>query len=114
MSVFAKTANRINLAFWGLLETIGFAFKVLGVLALLAGFIWISEQTLNFMRNDYWQPKSLFSAIPDSVITWIVAAGDLAGVSGQIAGILTWMPLSVAALLTGVCFLLVGRLLARR
>jgi hypothetical protein len=65
MSVFAKTANRINLAFWGLLEAVGFAFKAIGVLALLAGFIWISEQTLNFMRNDYWQSKSLFWAIPD-------------------------------------------------
>jgi hypothetical protein len=101
MSVFAKTANRINLAFWGLLEAVGFAFKAIGVLALLAGFIWISEQTLNFMRNDYWQSKSLFWAIPD-------------GVSGQIVAFLTWMPLSVAALFSGVFLVSVGRLLARR
>jgi len=114
MSVLAKTANRINLAFWGLLEAVGFAFKVVGVLALLAGFIWISEQTLNFMRNDYWQSKSLFWAIPDGVRAWLVSVGDLAGVSGQIVAFLTWMPLSVAALFTGVCLVAVGRLLARR
>jgi len=96
-----------------MLETVGFVFKMLGLLILLAGFISISEQTLNFMRYDYWQAKSLFQAIPDSILTWIVTVGDLAGVSGQIVAFLTWMPLALAALLTGVCFLVVGRVLAR-
>jgi hypothetical protein len=65
------------------------------------------------MRYDYWQPKSLFWVIPDSILTWIVTVGDLAGVSGQIVGFLTWMPLALAALLGGVCLVLLGRLLAR-
>jgi hypothetical protein len=113
MSVFSRTANRINITFWAILEAVGFVFKMLGLLTLLAGFISISEQTLNFMRDDYWQSKSLFWAIPDSILTWIVTVGDLAGVSGQIVGLLTWIPLSLAALLTGVGLLLLGRLLAR-
>ena len=113
MSALENTANRINLAFWGLLEAIGFAFKVTGLLALLAGFILIAEQTLNFMRNEYWQAKALLWAIPDNVLAWIVTVGDLAGVSGQIVSFLTWLPLSAAVLIGGVCMFLVGRLLAR-
>jgi len=113
MSVFTRTANRINIAFWGFLETVGFIFKVAGLMSLLAGFISVSEQTLNYMRTDYWQPKSLLWAVPDTLLAWIVTVGDLAGVSGQIVSSLAWMPLSLAALLTGVCFFLVGRVLAR-
>ena len=113
MSVLSRTANRVNLAFWGLLEAVGFVFKMTGLLALLAGFISISEQILAFMRDDYWQPKSLLWAVPDSILVWIVSVGDLAGVSGQFVSFLAWVPLSLAALLAGVVLFLVGRLLAR-
>ena len=113
MSVFTATANRVNLAFWGLLEAVGFAFKVTGLLSLLAGFISISEQTLNFMRNDYWQPKSLLWAVPDGILAWIITVGDLAGVSGLIISFLAWMPVSIAALVAGVGLLLLGRVLSR-
>jgi hypothetical protein len=113
MSVFSRTANRINLAFWGLLETLGFAFKVTGILALLAGFVVISEQALNYMRTDYWPSESLLWALPGGVRVWIVHVGDLAGVSGQITDFLARVPLTLALLLAGVCLFLVGRMLAR-
>ena len=103
----------MNLAFWGLLETLGFAFKVTGLLALLAGFVAISEQALNYMRYDYWQTKSLLWAMPDSILAWIVSVGDLTGMSGQIVRFLAEVPLSLALLLTGVCLFLTGRFLAR-
>jgi len=113
MSVFSRAANRVNLALWGVLEAVGFAFKVTGLLALLAGFISICEQALNFMRDDFWESKSLLWAIPDGILRWIVVVGDVAGVSGQLVSFLAWMPLAMALLLTGVCFLVVGHLLAR-
>lgn len=113
MSVFDDTANRVNLAFWSFLEAIGFAFKVTGLFALLGGLVVVGEQTLSFMRDGYWPPKSLLLAIPDGAMAWIVVLGDMAGLTRQIMGFLAWAPLSAAALLAGVCIFLVGRILAR-
>lgn len=113
MSARANVADRINLAFWGLVEAIGFALKVTGLLALLGGFIVIAEQTLHFMQTDVWRSRTLLWALPESILSKIVAIGDLAGFSGEIVAVMARTPLSAAILFAGVCVFLCGRILAR-
>jgi hypothetical protein len=113
MSALDNVANRLNLAFWSLLEAVGFVFKSAGLFAVLAGLVVIGEQTMTFMQYDYWTSKSVYWAVPRELMIWITAVGDLAGVTDQIVVFLTWLPLSAAAFILGVFSFLLGRVLAR-
>lgn len=112
MSVLMTVGARISSAFWRALETIGLVFKVAGGVALLGGFVVLLDQTLTFMRDDYWPSKSLLPALPDTVVGWLISVGNLAGISVQWIDFLFWMPLWAAGLVGGILAFVIGKLLA--
>lgn len=112
MSVLMTVGARISVAFWRALETIGRVFKVAGALALLGSFVVLFNQTLTFMRDDYWPSKSLLLALPDTVVGWLISVGDLAGFSVPLVDFLSWMPLWVVGLVGSILAFALGKLLA--
>jgi len=113
MSVFAATGSRVNTAFWATLQVFGLVLKVAGGLALLAGFLVVFEQVLDFMREDYWQSRSLFSAVPEPVLNWLITTTSPTGYAKDLMRILSRIPLSAAMFIVGTCTLIVGVMFTR-
>jgi len=113
MSVFAAAGWRINGAFWATLQAIGLVLKVAGGLALLAGFLVVFEQTLDFMRDEYWQSRSLFSAVPDPALNWLFTITSPTGYAKDLMRFLYRIPLSAAMFIAGTCALILGTIFTR-
>jgi len=113
MALFETTGRALNTAFWRTAEIIGISLKGAGLLAWLWSLVVIFGQTLHFFQHEQWQPKSLYPALPDNVVGWILSTGNLAGIADPMLRFLYWMPLSLAIFVAGAFLFAVGKLLTR-